>query len=339
MSLDPKPQGRTKSTSSGPIKFNPLPKNATPDQIEMAYHQALIQDAQDVTERTKGVSFVKKGTAMMIEETNYADLQGLGTHSGDLKVKVRPLTEKERRGIPRRADATHVIETNIRSGVRWKRQLKILKDLLKNNNMIVIEDWAGTAIVRLGDADYTKKPTIEARYRETDMNKFSWVEKTTEADLRKLGVEILEKEKAGVKWWYLISVEDAQRVAQDGWGKTYDSVEELIRHQKIEANIGAEYGTDPLPYPEVIPEDQRESRIASHEKKRKERLRDHARWDKSKKEREKKEATKKKATEKRAASVKCPKCGGSMAPRSGRYGKFYGCTNYPNCTGTRKRRR
>ena len=27
----------------------------------------------------------------------------------------------------------------------------------------------------------------------------------------------------------------------------------------------------------------------------------------------------------------CPKCGGKLVLRSGRYGSFYGCSNYPNC--------
>ena len=34
------------------------------------------------------------------------------------------------------------------------------------------------------------------------------------------------------------------------------------------------------------------------------------------------------------ANGKCPRCGGSLVPREGRYGKFYGCTNYPKCTFT-----
>lgn len=28
---------------------------------------------------------------------------------------------------------------------------------------------------------------------------------------------------------------------------------------------------------------------------------------------------------------KCPLCGGNLILRNGRYGKFYGCSNYPNC--------
>ncbi len=31
----------------------------------------------------------------------------------------------------------------------------------------------------------------------------------------------------------------------------------------------------------------------------------------------------------------CPKCGGSLVMRSGRYGSFYGCSSYPGCTYTR----
>ena len=29
----------------------------------------------------------------------------------------------------------------------------------------------------------------------------------------------------------------------------------------------------------------------------------------------------------------CPKCSGGMIVRSGRYGKFWGCKNYPKCKG------
>ncbi len=35
----------------------------------------------------------------------------------------------------------------------------------------------------------------------------------------------------------------------------------------------------------------------------------------------------------------CPKCGGSLVERSGRYGMFYGCSSYPGCTYTRPYRR
>ena len=28
---------------------------------------------------------------------------------------------------------------------------------------------------------------------------------------------------------------------------------------------------------------------------------------------------------------KCPKCGGNLEERTGKYGKFLGCTNYPQC--------
>lgn len=27
----------------------------------------------------------------------------------------------------------------------------------------------------------------------------------------------------------------------------------------------------------------------------------------------------------------CPKCGGTLVERKGRYGKFLGCSNYPQC--------
>ena len=32
----------------------------------------------------------------------------------------------------------------------------------------------------------------------------------------------------------------------------------------------------------------------------------------------------------------CPKCGSPMRERSGKYGRFYGCTKYPECRGTRQ---
>ena len=32
----------------------------------------------------------------------------------------------------------------------------------------------------------------------------------------------------------------------------------------------------------------------------------------------------------------CPKCGGNLVERSGKYGNFYGCSNYPNCKFTQK---
>lgn len=32
----------------------------------------------------------------------------------------------------------------------------------------------------------------------------------------------------------------------------------------------------------------------------------------------------------------CPKCGGSLILREGKYGKFYGCTNYPKCKFTKE---
>ena|SRR6187549_945091 len=34
-------------------------------------------------------------------------------------------------------------------------------------------------------------------------------------------------------------------------------------------------------------------------------------------------------------NVKCPLCAGPMKPRDGQYGKFWGCSRYPNCKGTR----
>jgi len=32
----------------------------------------------------------------------------------------------------------------------------------------------------------------------------------------------------------------------------------------------------------------------------------------------------------------CPRCGGHLVKRNGRYGSFYGCSNYPNCKFTMK---
>lgn len=32
------------------------------------------------------------------------------------------------------------------------------------------------------------------------------------------------------------------------------------------------------------------------------------------------------------ASGKCPRCGGDLVLRKGKYGPFYGCSNYPRCT-------
>ena len=36
-------------------------------------------------------------------------------------------------------------------------------------------------------------------------------------------------------------------------------------------------------------------------------------------------------------SGKCPRCGGELVLRKGRYGRFYGCSNYPECTFTLKK--
>ena len=30
----------------------------------------------------------------------------------------------------------------------------------------------------------------------------------------------------------------------------------------------------------------------------------------------------------------CPKCNGQLTLKTGRYGKFYGCSNYPDCRNT-----
>lgn len=34
--------------------------------------------------------------------------------------------------------------------------------------------------------------------------------------------------------------------------------------------------------------------------------------------------------------VLCPKCGGPMVRRKGKYGEFYGCSDFPRCRGTRR---
>ena len=35
---------------------------------------------------------------------------------------------------------------------------------------------------------------------------------------------------------------------------------------------------------------------------------------------------------------KCPKCGGNLVLRNGKYGKFIGCSNYPKCTYTKEKK-
>lgn len=30
----------------------------------------------------------------------------------------------------------------------------------------------------------------------------------------------------------------------------------------------------------------------------------------------------------------CPRCGVNLVKRTGKYGEFYGCSNYPDCTYT-----
>lgn len=39
---------------------------------------------------------------------------------------------------------------------------------------------------------------------------------------------------------------------------------------------------------------------------------------------------------KKISSGICPKCGGNLVLRYGKYGSFYGCTNYPKCKYTVK---
>ena len=40
--------------------------------------------------------------------------------------------------------------------------------------------------------------------------------------------------------------------------------------------------------------------------------------------------------EQKVRSGICPKCGGDLVLRNGRYGKFYGCSNYPKCRCTKQ---
>lgn len=37
----------------------------------------------------------------------------------------------------------------------------------------------------------------------------------------------------------------------------------------------------------------------------------------------------------RPENVKCPDCSGDMISRTGKFGVFWGCKNYPQCKGTR----
>ena len=39
-------------------------------------------------------------------------------------------------------------------------------------------------------------------------------------------------------------------------------------------------------------------------------------------------------TDSKIASGICPRCGGNLLERKGKYGRFYGCSNYPKCTFT-----
>ena len=39
----------------------------------------------------------------------------------------------------------------------------------------------------------------------------------------------------------------------------------------------------------------------------------------------------KKEVESKMSSEKCPQCGGNLVLRNGRFGSFYGCSNYPRC--------
>lgn len=41
-------------------------------------------------------------------------------------------------------------------------------------------------------------------------------------------------------------------------------------------------------------------------------------------------------TRKTQPDILCPLCGAEMVKRKGKYGEFYGCSNFPGCRGTRK---
>lgn len=34
-------------------------------------------------------------------------------------------------------------------------------------------------------------------------------------------------------------------------------------------------------------------------------------------------------------NLKCPSCSGPMVPRTSQHGKFWGCSDFPKCKGTR----
>lgn len=42
------------------------------------------------------------------------------------------------------------------------------------------------------------------------------------------------------------------------------------------------------------------------------------------------------ASRQKAKNQICPKCGNELKVRSGKYGKFYGCSDYPYCKFTMK---
>ena len=43
-----------------------------------------------------------------------------------------------------------------------------------------------------------------------------------------------------------------------------------------------------------------------------------------------------KIKEEKENNMICPKCGGKLVKRSGKYGEFIGCSNYPKCKYTKK---
>ena len=59
--------------------------------------------------------------------------------------------------------------------------------------------------------------------------------------------------------------------------------------------------------------------------------------DKSKRKKHVKQAKNIKKEKEQQSVNKCPKCGGNLIIRNGKYGSFIGCSNYPRCKYTKKR--
>ena len=59
--------------------------------------------------------------------------------------------------------------------------------------------------------------------------------------------------------------------------------------------------------------------------------------DKNKRKKHVKQAKNIKKEKEQQSINKCPKCGGNLTARTGKYGSFIGCSNYPRCKYTKKR--